>query len=448
MIIGLCDAKNLSAVDWGGSSDPYATVFLNEGVNENVEEREILRSDVIYGDCYPVWNCDLIELDKPIPPPAVSDIDRREAEVNRTDDAYKKQVNHAVEWETKRFRELRTEGASVKEANKIASREKKEMIENFKSVAGDAEAKADRKDPNKFWLRIVVKDYDSVGDDDFLGEVIITKRQLFNSAKHCHKFYFPITGFVGEGRRKKKATGSVAVLVRLHEWHDELSKYGRCVKLLMTGSGRERDKVIHFLMQTFNHEVSLVEELKRLCEVMHEPIVEELVCHISDPKRCEGACYALMGLLGKKGPRVNKTWGFVLRRALQERIWRCGGADACAEAVLAWDTGSGKLKRKAACIELLAQIFDDNKKIGCEAVKHNQRILIASVAGLVFIEKEVDLEGGGGVNFDDDVCSARIALASRKLIMGIQYEDTLDEEVVKALWRIRRYIPLEDGLWR
>ena len=445
--IGLCDGRDLSAVDWGGSSDPFAVVRVGEGRLEKVQEREVLRSSVAYANLFPVWNCNLISLAKPPPPPEVSAIDRRESEINKTDEAYKKQVDHALEWERKRFNELRRGGASLREANKTASKEKKEIMDNFRSEAGNAELKADKKDPDKFYVKIVIYDHDLVGDDDYMGEVMITKRQLFNSAKHSHKVYFPVTGEIGEGRQKRKATGKVAVIVRLHEWHDEGSRYGGIVKALMEGSGKQRDKAIHWLMQTLNTEVELKAELKRLIDVMQEPIVEELVCHISDSRRCEGACLALMGLLGKKGPRMRKTWGFVLRRALQERILSVGGADACAEGVLAWDTGSSKLRRKAACLELLGGLLDDNKSVCLDTVKRNPRIMIAAVAGLQFIEKEADLEGGGG-DFDDDVQCARIAMASRKLMMDIQYEDQLDDDVIKVLWRIRRHIPLEDGLWK
>lgn len=114
------------------------------------------------------------------------------------------------------------------EANRIASKERKELIADFKSTAGSAEAKADKKDPNKFFLRIAVNDKDLVGDDDFMGEAVITKRQLFKSAQHCHKLYFPITGSIGEGRNKKPATGQVSVIVRLHEYHDGVgNKWGR-----------------------------------------------------------------------------------------------------------------------------------------------------------------------------------------------------------------------------
>ena len=61
-------------------------------------------------------------------------------------------------------------------------------------------------------------------------------------------------------------------------------------------------------------------------------------------------------------------------------------------------------------------------------------------------ERESDLEGGG--NYDDDIDCERISFAARKLLMDIQYEDELDEEVIKVFWRMRRHIPLEDGLWR
>ena len=227
-------------------------------------------------------------------------------------------------------------------------------MQQFKSIAGDAELKADKKDPNKFSVRIVVNDYDVVGDDDFLGEVVITKRQLFDSARHSHKMYFDVTGMIGLGRQRRKATGKVAVIVRLHEWHDETTKWGGVVKTLMTGSGKARDKAIHYCMQVFNSELDLMDELRQLIVVMQEPLVEELVCHISDARRCEAACYALMGLLGKRGPRQKKTWGYILRKTLQERIIRCGGADACAEGCLSWDTGSNKLKRKAVCLEVRA----------------------------------------------------------------------------------------------
>ena len=198
---------------------------------------------------------------------------------------------------------------------------------------------------------------------------MISKRQLFNSAKHSHKVYFPITGEIGEGRQRKKATGKVALITRLHEWHDDKTRYGNIVKTLMEGSSKNRDKAIHWLMQTFNAEVDLKTELDRLVEVMQEPVIEELVCHISDSRRCEGACFALMGILGKKGPRVRKTWGFTLRRALQKRIIGVGGADACAEGVMAWDTGASKLRRKAACLELLGELFDDNKTVCQEVVR-------------------------------------------------------------------------------
>ncbi|GMI00578.1 hypothetical protein TrLO_g8327 [Triparma laevis f. longispina] len=446
MRIGLCDARELSAVDWGGTSDPYATVSITRGKEEPLSTEEVLKSPVVYGDCFPVWNCDNIEVVKPIPPPIVSSIDKEEAKMNKSSEAYKKATNHAVEHEMKRFKEMRNEGMSVKEATKIAKKERIELIQNFKSVAGDAELKADRKDPNKFSVRIEINDYDLVGDDDFLGEVVITKRQLFNSAKHSHKVYFPVAGEIGEGRQKRPASGKVAVIVRLHEWHDPTTKWGGVVKTLMTGTGAQRDKAIHFCMQTFNLELSLMDELKQLIFVMQEPVVEELVCHISDARRCEGACMALMGLLGKRGPRQKKTWGFLLRKALQERIIRCGGADACAEGTLSWDTGSNKLRRKAACLELLAQLLCDNKARSAELVRENHRILIATVAGLQMTEREGDLEGKG--SYDDDICCARISLAARKLIMDIQYEDELDDEVIKVFWRIRRHIPLEDGLWR
>ena len=79
-------------------------------------------------------------------------------------------------------------------------------------------------------------------------------------------------------------------------------------------------------------------------------------------------------------------------------------------------------------------------------MRENHRILIAAVAGLQMTEREGDLEGEA--SYDDDICCARISLAARKLIMDIQYEDDLDDEVIKVFWRIRRYIPLEDGLWR
>ena len=173
-------------------------------------------------------------------------------------------------------------------------------MQEFKSVAGDAELKADKKDTDKFSLKIVVKDFDVIGDDDFLGEVVITKRQLFNSARHSHKMYFDVTGMIGEGRQRRKATGKVAVIVRLHEWHDETTKWGGIVKTLMTGNGAGRDKAVHYCMQIFNSKIDLMDELAQLISVMQEPLVEELVCHISDARRCEAACYALMGLLGKR----------------------------------------------------------------------------------------------------------------------------------------------------
>ena len=389
--IGLCDARDLSAVDWGGSSDPFAVVSVGEGRLDKVQEREVLRTSVCYADLFPVWNCDLISIPKPPPPPMVTAIDLREAEINRTDEAYKKQVDHAVEFERKRFNELRKGGASLMEANKIAKREKKEIMETFKSEAANAEVKADKKDPNKFYIKVVLYDYDLVGDDDFLGELVISKRQLFNSAKHSHKVYFPITGEIGEGRQRKKATGKVALITRLHEWHDDKTRYGNIVKTLMEGSSKNRDKAIHWLMQTFNAEVDLKTELDRLVEVMQEPVIEELVCHISDSRRCEGACFALMGILGKKGPRVRKTWGFTLRRALQKRIIGVGGADACAEGVMAWDTGASKLRRKAACLELLGELFDDNKTVCQEVVRKvrgRERVVVVVGEGG---------EGGGGV---------------------------------------------------
>ena len=64
MRIGLCDARDLGAVDWGGASDPYATVFVTRGNQGNTTEEEVLRSHVVYSDCFPVWNCDLIEVKK------------------------------------------------------------------------------------------------------------------------------------------------------------------------------------------------------------------------------------------------------------------------------------------------------------------------------------------------------------------------------------------------
>ena len=123
MRIGLCDARDLSAVDWGGASDPYATVFVGRGNQDNVTEEEVLRSHVVYSDCFPVWNCDPIEVKKPAPPPEVSKIDEEEAKVNRGDEAYKKATDHAVEHEKNRFRELRAQGMSLREANKIARKE-------------------------------------------------------------------------------------------------------------------------------------------------------------------------------------------------------------------------------------------------------------------------------------------------------------------------------------
>ena len=254
---------------------------------------------------------------------------------------------------------------------------------------------------------------------------------------HCYRQYFPISGTIGEGRKKRPATGKISALVRVHEWHEERTKYGSCVKQLMEGSAKEKDRQIHFLMQTFNTELSVPEMLENLKRVMEEPVVEELVCYISDVRRCEGACYALMGMLGDRRTMTKKTWGFKLRRALQERLCDCGAADACAESILSWDVDSGKLKRKAACIELMAKLFEDNSSLSCRLIASNHRILIATVAGLEFIHKEVDLEGGEG-NYDDDLCCARISVASRQLLNEINYQDALDEEVLKALWRVRR----------
>jgi hypothetical protein len=127
--------------------------------------------------------------------------------------------------------------------------------------------------------------------------------------------------------------------------------------MLMEGSSADRDKAVHELMQLLMQEQDFMDELAMVTELMQEPVVEELVCHISDPRRCEAACFALMGLLGERSnPRWRKMWAWKYRRGLQHRICECGGADACAEGVLSWDTGSNKLGRKAACLELLCRL--------------------------------------------------------------------------------------------
>jgi hypothetical protein len=440
MRVNLLDARDLQAVDWGGSSDPYATVFLCSGEAGRMTETEVLKSPVVFADLFPVWNCDPILFDKPPPPPIINAIDQEEAKKDRHGDGFKEASSFAVAHEKRRFKELRKEGKSVMEANKIAVKERNELMTEYKSAAGNAEAKADAKDPAQFNLKILINDKDLVGDDDFMGEVIVTKRQLFLSAQRCCKYYFNVTGVIGEGRQKKPATGMVSVIVRTHEYHNENSKFGRVCKLLMDGTPKERDDSIHYCMQVFNMDLPLFDELDQIVEVMKEPVVEELVCHISDPRRCEAACFALMGMLGDRNdPRNKKTWGYQYRRCIQERICRCGGADACAEGILSWDTGSAKLTRKACCLELLVRLSEDNKHLLTKLIKMNQRILIASVAALAFIED---------VGEEDEEPAARINTACRALMKNIMYEDKMDEEVVHALWRVRRFIPLEDGLWK
>ena len=242
---------------------------------------------------------------------------------NRTTDAYKDATSGAVAHEKAKFKELRKEGKSVVEANRIASKERKELIHDFKSSQGSAEAKADKKDPHQFYLTIKINDKDLIGDDDFMGEVLVTKRQLFQSGSHCHKMYFPVTGVIGEGRQRKNATGQVALIVRLHEFHDEKTPFGKVCQQLMDGSPKERDDAIHYMMQVLNQPMDLFQELDQVVKLMQEPVVEELVCHISDPRRCEAACFALMGLLGDRDdPRNKKTWGFQYRRCIQNRICR------------------------------------------------------------------------------------------------------------------------------
>jgi len=113
--------------------------------------------------------------------------------------------------------------------------------------------------------------------------------------------------------------------------------------------------------------------------------------------------------------------------------------------VLSWDTGAGKLGRKACCLELLSKLFEDNKHLSTSLIKSNPRILVACVGGLQFAQRDPDLEGD---SYADEVCCSRIGVAVRSLLKNIMYEDEMDEEVIKALWRVRRYIPLEDGLWK
>ena len=79
MRVGLLDGRDLQAVDWGGASDPYATVFLNEGESGRIRTTEVLKSSVVMADLYPVWNCDPIKLAKPPALPVISAIDKEEA---------------------------------------------------------------------------------------------------------------------------------------------------------------------------------------------------------------------------------------------------------------------------------------------------------------------------------------------------------------------------------
>ena len=101
---------------------------------------------------------------------------------------------------------------------------------------------------------------------------MISKRQLFNSAKHSHKVYFPITGEIGEGRQRKKATGKVALITRLHEWHDDKTRYGNIVKTLMEGSSKNRDKAIHRLLHHLHEAIKLCLQIHLGVESLHEPV--------------------------------------------------------------------------------------------------------------------------------------------------------------------------------
>ena len=399
-------------------------------------------------DLDPVWNLPPIVVEKPSPPPVVSKVDEADEQSAKETQEYKGVDSAAVEAEKDAYKTYRSEGKSIMQAAKMAAQVKRDLLLNYVDGLGSAEVKADKKDPDKFWLRVVVYDYDLIGDDDFMGDCQVSKRELFTCGQMNHKQYFPITGEMGEGRKRKPATGKVSVMVRLHEWTgNDWSRFGTTLKVLMTGEQEAKELAMEKLIGVFcADDVLLMTRFQDLVDLFQEPMIEELVCCISDPSLCERACKVLVGVLGDRS-LGRKSWGFSLRRSLQERIVGAGGADASAENVLGWDLGSGRLRRKAACLEVMVGLFEDNSSLMQGVVGRNHKVLIAVVAGLEVIQKEHDIETADET-VEDEMAKIRIGIAARQLLKEVQYKDELSPEVLKAIWRVRRYIPLEEGLWK
>ena len=84
MRIKIIDARHLSAVDWGGTSDPFCKVQVESSKtpspdDANLVTTDIGRSSVVYADLDPVWNMDPIQIKKPPPPPKVTKLHQADA---------------------------------------------------------------------------------------------------------------------------------------------------------------------------------------------------------------------------------------------------------------------------------------------------------------------------------------------------------------------------------